>query len=186
METRETAGVALIGSYEYIRDHIPKTDLEMLLRRLPAGQVEQLDALDRRAWYPQAWCAALWSELFAYYDDEEAGYRALADMGKHISSAASTTFLRLLIKILTPKLFARKFPAFYGKYQRGGGRLEVDTSRFDEQRFSLALRDIGLLAPTMGGVATGWIEYAFGQMERKVEVDWKRTNDDVEFEISFH
>ena len=57
-------------------------------------------------------------------NDERAVYDDLVRCGAAMGGFATGTFLKLLLKVLTPRLFARKFPDLWARdHQRG--RIEI-------------------------------------------------------------
>src|SRR5688572_6499721 len=56
--------------------------------------------------------------------DEEKGRQVLLQCGRHTGREASNTFLKLLMKMLTPKLIVKKLPDFWRR-DFNFGRIEV-------------------------------------------------------------
>lgn len=90
--------------------------------------------------------------------------QALERCGEYIASHATGTFLRLLMKIFTPKLFAKQLPSIWTR-DITKGRFEVDTTEVDEGRLIFRLKDIEGL-DFVGPVAMGWIAFVMKAMNR--------------------
>jgi hypothetical protein len=84
--------------------------------------------------------------------DEQGAYDDLVRCGTVMGGFASNTFLKLLFKILTPRLFAKKFPDLWARdHQRG--RIEIVS--VDDKSMVMLWRDMegyDHFAP----VAAGW------------------------------
>jgi len=98
----------------------------MLSQRVPASVMEAIKkndtAFKAQDWRPREELTGLWHAIAdaAEPRDEAAVYQALVRCGEMVGSYATTTFLKLLLKVLTPRMFASKFPDFYKRDQKGG------------------------------------------------------------------
>jgi len=97
----------------------------------------------------------LWRAIAAGSDDATA-YGDLVRCGESIADYASGTFLRLLLKMLTPGLFARKFPDLWAHDHRGGF---IENDKIDAKGMQITIKDIEGF-DHIGGVAPGFIRFA--------------------------
>lgn len=95
--------------------------------------------------------------------DEEKAREVLLACGRHTGREASNTFLKLLMKVLTPKLIAKKFPDFW-KRDFTGGKIEVDLgpNHLDFKIFDMTGHSH--LCP----LSAGWTGYNLEMMGQKV------------------
>jgi hypothetical protein len=129
--------------------------------RRTVGTYKEID------WYPSAHFSELLRGIAAAggASDEQAR-EELVRAGQFIAGVAASTFLKLLMKVLTPTLFAKKIPSLWERDNQGGS-IETDLSQADAGQIVFWLRDVGgydFIAP----VAVGWIEFAMQAMGRKV------------------
>ena len=84
--------------------------------------------------------------------------------GKFMAREATNTFLRLLMRMLTPNLFAKKLPDLW-KRDCTGGRLQVQV---DEQKLVCHIYDAEGY-DHLAAVATGYATFALETMGKVVE-----------------
>ena len=65
--------------------------------------------------------------------------------------------MKLLLKVLTPRMFARKFPDFWARDYRGGS---VEVESIDDNRLVIILKGVDDL-DHMGAIAAGFIGTTF-------------------------
>jgi len=98
----------------------------VLSKRMSADVMEQIKrnetAVEMKDWRPRAEVTALWEAIVDASEpsNQEAAYQSLVRCGERMGSYATGTFLKLLLRVLTPKMFANKFPDFYKRDHRGG------------------------------------------------------------------
>jgi hypothetical protein len=98
--------------------------------------------------------------------NEDRAREELTRAGQFIAGVAASTFLKLLMKVLTPTLFAKKIPSLWERDNQGGA-IETDLREADAGKIVFLLRDVGgydYIAP----VAVGWIAFAMQAMGKKV------------------
>jgi hypothetical protein len=154
---------------------------------LLATIAEQETSIKPRQWYPRHDLMALWRAIAAGSDDA-AAYRDLVRCGESIANYATGTFLKLLLKVLTPAMFARKFPDLW-KHDHDGGSIVNDTVTDNSLRvtikdiegfdhvsatapgfISFALKSIGLKNVTTR--SPNWSLATPGPRDAIVEVSW--------------
>jgi hypothetical protein len=125
--------------------------------RLPARMVESIEAnaeaMAPASFYPRAQVMDLWTAIAEAYDDEAEAYRAIVRCGEAVGAFASGTFLKLVLKMLTPRMFANKFPDMYARDHHGPGHAEVVS--IADKSLSVVLKDVGGFAH-IGPIAAGW------------------------------
>lgn len=89
-------------------------------------------------WYPRPDIMVLWRAIAAG-SDEAAAYRDLVRCGDSIANYAAGTFLRLLLKMLTPRMFARKFPDLWAHDHQGG---HIENDKIDDKSMTVTIKDI--------------------------------------------
>ena len=84
--------------------------------------------------------------------------------GEYVAREASNTFLKMLMRILTPSLFASKLPTLWRR-DFSGGRLEAD---IQQDRLVCRMFEIKGFdhAPC---TAAGFVKFAFGSMGKAID-----------------
>jgi hypothetical protein len=104
----------------------------VLSERIPGTIIEQIEhnatAFKPHEWRPREEGMALWKVIAETHDpgDDEGAYQTLVRTGEAVGGYATGTFLKLLLKVLTPRMFARKFPDMFARDHKFG-RIEIDT-----------------------------------------------------------
>ncbi len=144
-------------------------DLEPALRdRLKASFPElarSLDEIKKDDWYPLGRLVELLSAIDGVHADPEAGLAAIKTCGRHIAEEGASTYLKLVMKVITPRLFVRQFPTLWKRYH-DFGELSVDTSKVDANKAVLTMTPY----PGVRGLCSGWIEYAFTLFKTRVDI----------------
>lgn len=110
---------------------------------------------------PNEWCPReCYVELMNGVAQMSGGDGSLEDVlvraGESMAVEAHDTFLSLVMRVLTPKLFAKKLPGIWDMSHRSSGHFEVDLSTVDASRVSARL--VGVAGFDHVGLAyLGWI-----------------------------
>lgn len=121
-------------------------------------------------WYPYEYFTAPYRAIVAAHGDPVAGRRAVQEAGRWACEEMANSFLRLVMRMMTPGLFARKCPQLLAKDFKGfpGGAPDVvyDLSKEKSGEVTIELRNAGNHA-YLGASAIGYIEFAFEHMGKK-------------------
>jgi hypothetical protein len=118
-------------------------------------------------WLPREAATRLWSAIAASRPTEQGSYMELVRVGREIGQVATSSFLKLLLKVLTPAMFASKFPDFWARDHQGS-RAVIES--MDENGLVIVLHDVAGF-DHIGPIEAGWVAFtleAIGQ--RDVEV----------------
>lgn len=113
-----------------------------------------------------------WGELItpwraicdAHAGDAEAARAALVHCGNMIGEHATNSFLKILLRMLTPQMFGTKFPSFWGRDIRGAAPAEVQFNGGKEM--TITLKDVEGF-DHIGPIAEGWIGFTLRTMKVK-------------------
>jgi len=152
---------------------------ERLLAQIPERIRGALGSLKPAEWYPREYSVAVLRAIASHSGKNESAVQSdLVRCGTFIATEASNTFLKILMKMLTPALFAKKIPDFWQRDQKGG-RFEVDTSNTKDDRLQLRLCDVEGF-DHIGLIGIGWISYglkAMGKADVVVDQEgWSLSN----------
>ncbi|APR84455.1 Hypothetical protein A7982_09804 [Minicystis rosea] len=162
--------------------------LSPLLKPEAIDHLKQLAASKPDPWVPRETVMHVWSLVDECSPDEETAYQNLVRGGEAVAQEAIGTFLKLLLRVLSPKQFARKFPDIWAHEHKGGF---VEATVHDENAMLINIRDVEGFT-YIGPVAVGFVGTALralGLNDVKLrDVTWTRANPgprDIRIEISW-
>jgi hypothetical protein len=154
-----TRGYMLISCATHLQRRYDEAARKAILARLPDDTRNLLDRVNKVEWYPRIHAKSLFTAIAKHHIEGDGKAReALLDVGRSIADMATNTFLRLLMKLMTPALFARKVPDFWARDHRGG-TMNVDASQLESRRVAIFHRDIAGY-DYVAGTAPGFLGFA--------------------------
>lgn len=167
--TTKAKGFAIRSIGEYIQTLDPA-----LRQRIEAGMTsEQLKVLYEGVgdeMYPYEFYGATYRAIANAFDNPEEGRRAVETAGGYAAEAMTNSFMRNLIRMMTPALFAQKCAQFMGRdfegFEGGGPDISYDLSREKEGEIVMELRNAGK-HPYLGASAVGFIKFVFEGMGKE-------------------
>jgi hypothetical protein len=161
-------GPCLRGAGAYLRSIDPKLAQQIEARYTP----DMLHAVHESG--PKDWFTiGLWKEcldaIVAAQPNVEASRAAIRSVGRHICEGTVNSFLRLLMRIMTPRLFAEKSGSMISRDFSGfpGGALDYHFSVSDDERQVLLEVRNAERHHYLGGTGQGFCEFAFQYMGKK-------------------
>ena len=137
-----------------------------ILDGLPPTVRAGLPSIKPAEWYPREYVMSMLRGIAAVKNDEVGSYNDLVAYGRFVAAEATNTFLKLFMKMLTPKLFAKKIPEIWERDHKGSGRFEVDVKKADEGRLDMRL--IGADGfDHIGVAAIGFITFGLNNMGKQ-------------------
>ena len=156
-------GYGIKQTAAFIKAHFDAKTSQRLHDSFPEDLKTDLRDMAPGAWYPREYEAALLRAIASVKNDDAGSYADLVACGEYVANEATNTFLRLLLKILTPAMFAKKVPEFWDRDNQGSGRFEVETSNAGAGKISMKL--LGAEGFDHIGIASiGWIRYGLVTM----------------------
>lgn len=163
-------GYSLQQTAKYLDTKFDPEDRRRVLDGLPATVRNLMGAFEPAEWYPRDHSAALFRAIAAVRNDNQGSYEDLVACGEFIASEATNTFLKLLMRIMSPTLFAKKVPEFWKRDQQGG-YFEADVSRASDSVIKMKLVDVETY-DHIGIVSIGWIQFGMKALGKKnVRID---------------
>lgn len=160
-----TRGNAILGAAGYL-DRISGPSAQPRPAHASAELQAALPTMTRNAWYPRRFFIEVLRRIVSVHNDPISSYEDLARAGSAIAEDASNTFLKLLLRMATPRLFGAKFPDFY-KRDLQGGYAEVDASRIRENRMLISFKDVEHF-DHIGPAGAGFIRFGLHHITGKV------------------
>jgi len=150
-------GYVLVQSLSFIESsYFDAQARRRIMDAVPSEVMKALPDLKPHQWYPRDTLIALQRAVAGSKDTEREIYDVLVAYGVHVCQEATNTFLRILLRLLTPGLFAKKIPDFWRRDHQGSGQFEVDVQRANEGIIKLRLVGAGgfdhIAIPSIGFV----------------------------------
>src|SRR4051812_11935416 len=120
-------GMLVQGLASYVEKRCEPALRSKIMEAVSADVRAALPTMEKNVWYPRRYALDFCRAIVSVTGDEN----NITLAGHHIANEATNTFMKLLIKVLTPKMFARQFPEFWKKYHSHGVILP-DVSHIDE------------------------------------------------------
>jgi len=139
----------------------PPAEREKIIARIDPAVVAAMSNINRAEWYPAAYVSSIYQAVVDVKGEDE-----LRRIGYKVAEDAVGTFLRLVMKILTPAMFSGKFNSFWHQYF-DHGEIRSDMSDIASDHVFLHLDYKGIEFPWQHVVTVGWVEYAFVTMGKK-------------------
>lgn len=163
----KTRGYSMLGTLKYIDSVIGAEGKERIVAQLSPDVRDALSSYKEIGWYPSHHFSELLRGIVKEGEStNQVAEEALVKTGQFVAGLAVNTFLRLLMKVLTPSLFAKKIPSLWERDNQGG-LIEADLKDADSGKIVFNLRDVGgydYIVP----VAGGWISFAMQAMGKTV------------------
>jgi hypothetical protein len=135
-------GYMLMSPLTYIQEAYAELDRQAILARLPDETRDVIRTLKDVEWYPRRHSVNIYTATANHHRERDGKVReALFNLGASTASRAIETFLRLVMKVMTPEVFARKVPDNWLRDHRGG-RLEVDMDDVGNNHLVYRLIDV--------------------------------------------
>ncbi len=159
-------GYTMIGCKAFIDEQYDEATRARLYDSLSPEVRSSLPTYKRVEWYPRDHVIEMLRGIARVHGaDQQAAFRDIVACGQFVAKDAATTFLRLLMKILTPVLFAKKIPDIWERDSKGG-KMVADASHADDRRLLIQLTDVEGF-DHIGPLAVGWITFAMTAMGKK-------------------
>lgn len=161
-----TKGYALIACVRHIEAAHAAHALDHVFAKLSPEVRALIPNLKPNDWYPRAQLIELLRLIATEHDESDRARSELVKVGTRMAYSVTNVFMRLVIRILTPALFAKKLPQVFKLDNRGEGYVEVDASRLADQRLTITFKRM-LGYHYHSPVCEGWLRFFFQAMGKK-------------------
>ena len=175
-----TRGYSMLASWKYVDSTYDATTKQAIVDQLSPEVQQALGTYKEIEFYPvQHWSEILRGIATVVGKTDAKAEQELVACGTFIATEATNTFLRLLMRVLTPNLFAKKIPSLWTR-DNTAGSFSVDLSAADAGRYTFKLTGVDGY-PYCGPVAMGWIAFAMKSMgcrtkSLKLSSSWSLAN----------
>jgi hypothetical protein len=130
-----------------------------LCRRIPSVQLDSLRAAEPDCkltdWVAREEVTRILELIAASAPDEQTAHADIVRCGRAIGEQATSTFLKLLFKLLTPAMFARKLPDFWRRDHHEG---YAEVERLETGHLVVDFKDIDGYTHA-APLIHGWVAY---------------------------
>lgn len=137
-----------------------------IMDSLPKEVALGLPNVKHAEWYPREYLMEIMKGIARVKNNDAGAYQDLVAYGSYVATEATNTFLKLLLKMLTPTLFAKKVPDFWQRDHRGSGHFEADVQNAGEGLIRMRLLGAGGF-DHVGITAIGFITCGLKTMGKK-------------------
>jgi hypothetical protein len=164
MKAIQMRGYILLSAAAYLRKAAGEQKAKEIIDGLSPELREALATAKEASWVPSATCAELYRAIAALSKgDENRARTELIECGKFTAREATNTFLRLLMKLLTPALFAKKLPDLWAR-DCTSGKIVVEVHDDRIKNRLLEMEGFDHIAP----VAVGYVAFALESMGKSI------------------
>jgi hypothetical protein len=185
-EEFQVRGYMILNVAGYLRDTVGEAEAKRMFDALSPKSREVVASAKSATWYPVATLAELLNSIASLAKGDEAKARELlVNCGKYMAREATNTFLRLLMRMLTPALFAKKLPDFWGR-DCTRGKLSVDVNERKLVCRTHDMKGFDHAVCTGAGFATFALEAMGKTIESTTIKDWSLSSpsaDGASFEL---
>jgi len=165
MSDVQVRGYTVLKTAEYIRQSAGEQEAKRLYQNFTPQLRDALGSATPAAWVPAAHSSELFKAVAGLgKGNEDKAKNELVACGKFLGSEATNTFLKLLMKVLTPAMFAKKLPSLWAR-DATAGKYVVDVF---EDRIVCRLVEMEAFAH-IGPVSVGYVTFALEAMRKPVE-----------------
>lgn len=155
----------MMSTAGFLREKIGEESAARIVQGLSPDARHAISTLKTADWCPVSTYSELLRAVASTSNGNENQAReTLVASGEYVAREATNTFLRLLMKMLTPSLFAKKLPDFWRR-DCSRGRFEVDVT---EQKLVCRLFDIKGF-DHVPCTAAGFVKFALTGMGKSIE-----------------
>lgn len=170
MSTTEskTRGYSMTSAWAYVDATYDSAVREKIVEQLSPEVRKALGTYKDIEFYPAVHFGDVLRGVGVVVGKDDAGAeKEIEACGGFIARQATNTFLRLIMRVLTPTLFAKKIPSLWSR-DNTNGAFSVDFSGSDKGRLIFTLSNIADY-PYVAPCAKGWIGFAMKTMGRTVD-----------------
>ena len=167
MAEMQLRGYMIVHTAQYLREKLGEAEWVRSCNGLSAELQQALSSEVKHGdWYPMSHFTQLSRVITTKLakGDTDQARKALHDCGRYVAGEATNTFLKLLLKMLTPGLFAKKLPSVFRR-DFSAGRLE---SALSGRTLSCRYYEVPGFEHC-AAVASGFAAQAFEAMGKEVE-----------------
>ncbi|AKU97375.1 hypothetical protein AKJ09_04039 [Labilithrix luteola] len=163
MNSSQVRGYILQSAVSYLRKTAGDKSGQIIERLSPQAR-NSIETAREAMWCPSSHTSEVYRAIAAVRDNVEDRVRAdLIECGNFTAREASTTFLRLVMKLLTPTMFAKKLPDLWLR-DCTAGKITAEVQDTKIRNTFTDIEGFDHIAP----VAVGFVTFALSNMGKKI------------------
>jgi hypothetical protein len=169
MEEPRIKSYGFNATYEFIEKNYDDAARGRILGALsPEARSFAVNA-KKSQWAAPGFSAELWTGIVKEHPKD--AQEQLVKVGRYQGAYATSTYLKLLMKMLTMKMFAKKLPDIWSRDANFAKISVGDLADIDKGKLAIRFDELGKF-PYFGPTCQGWFSYSFEVMGLKnVKVD---------------
>ena len=165
MKSAEVRGYTILKTAEYLRQIAGEQESKRLFNGFSPELQHVLGTATVAGWQPATASSELLRAVAGLAKgDNERAKQELVSCGRFLAAEATNTFLKLLMKVLTPSMFAKKLPTLWSR-DSSHGKFAVDVF---EDRIScrmLEMEHYEHITP----ISVGYVSFALEAMRKQID-----------------
>lgn len=153
-------GIHILPLHDFVNEHYDDETRTAIYGKMRPETRDMLKTVKRDEWKPVSMVSDINQAIYSSCKDPETGYRDIISSGNAIADYAAGTYVRLLIKLMTPKIMASKWPDIWKKSHNFGVmkcKLEAD------RLLRMTLDEVGDYTH-IGPCAVGFLTFSLNAM----------------------
>lgn len=157
MSKPEVRGNCISAVVAYVESTYDAERAGAVLGSLPPGVVEAMRTARDKEFYPASHFSDGLRAVAEAAPDLAEARAEVVNVGAHIANASIASFMRLIMKMMTPRLFFHKLPEFFAKdFRNTSAKLLADVSDIQSRRVTVIAQSFAE-HPYVACAAVGWV-----------------------------
>jgi hypothetical protein len=165
MAERKIKAYQFYGSKAFIDENYDETKRKVIFDSLSPAVKDALARPKRLEMVPPEYSVELWRGIVEVHDSHEQATEQLHACGRYSGEYATNTYLKLLFKILSVKMFVEKMPQIWSR-DASFGKIVADVADLKTGRVGLRFQEMNDY-PFFGPLCEGWFRFTFETMGLK-------------------
>jgi hypothetical protein len=171
------------GTLEFIEKNYDEAARKRIIGSLSPAARDFIGTSKKAQWASPLYSSELWAGIAKEHPDQEEARKQLVKAGRHFGAYATNTYLKLLMKMLTVKMFAKKIPDLWGRDTNFGKITLGDIDEISQGKLTINYTELGDY-PYFGPTTEGWFAFGLETMGLKeltvTAADWSMKNPNVD------
>jgi hypothetical protein len=191
MEHRKIKAYGFLATVEFVEKHYGDAARSRILGGLGGEARRFLETAKKSHWASPAYSSELWAGIVKEHPAPDEALEQLVKAGRYQGAYATNTYLKLLMRMLSVKMFAKKIPDLWSRDANFGTISLENAAEIERGQLGLTFTDLTGF-PYFGPICEGWFAFSLetmGLKNLKVAIqDWSLDDPDpgkLRFRISW-
>src|SRR5579863_3690307 len=132
MEERKIKAYGFNATLEFIDKNYDEETRKRIVAALTPAARDFIAVAKKTQWAPPTFSSELWTGIVKEQEAKKDAYEQLVKVGRYQGAYATNTYLKLLMKMLTMKMFAKKFSDIWARDANFGKVTVGDLAEIDK------------------------------------------------------